>query len=238
VADVLGERMNSAKLLDVTWLETTVLLNRGTHFQTVPLPVEAQLAPAFGASVGDMNGDGSEDVFLSQNFFAVDGDTPRYDAGRGLWLAGDGQGMFRAVPGQTSGVKIYGEQRGSALCDYDADGRLDLVVAQNGAQTKLYKNVGAQPGLRVRLQGRPGNPDGIGAVIRLMDGDRMGPAREVHAGCGYWSLDSAVQILRRASSPRAKLWVRWPGGRITISDLPVGAKEVVVNESGGLRMLH
>ena len=32
------------------------------------LPLEAQWAPAFGVNVGDMDGDGREDVFLSQNF--------------------------------------------------------------------------------------------------------------------------------------------------------------------------
>src|SRR5204863_1697229 len=131
-------------------------------------------------------GDGNEDIFLSQNFFAVDGDTSRYDAGRSLWLAGDGQGQFRAVPGQKSGLKVYGEQRGCALCDYDGDGRPDLVVTQNGAETKLYHNVGAKPGLRVRLKGTAGNPAGVGAVLRAKFRDRYGPAREVHAGSGYW----------------------------------------------------
>ncbi|PYK97263.1 MAG: hypothetical protein DME19_16945 [Verrucomicrobia bacterium] len=92
-----------------------------------------------------------------------------------------------AVSGQESGVKVYGEQRGAALCDYDGDGRVDLVVTQNGAQTKLYHNVGARPGLRVRLKGPAGNPRGIGAQLRLMFGPRPGPVRELHAGSGYWS---------------------------------------------------
>ena len=59
--------------------------------------------------------------------------------------------------GQDSGVKVYGEQRGCALCDYDEDGRVDLVVTQHGAETKLYHNVGGKAGLRVRLKGPAGN---------------------------------------------------------------------------------
>jgi len=162
-------------------------------------------------SVADVDGDGKEDIFLSQNFFATDGDTSRYDAGRGLWLKGDGQGGFVPLSGQQSGVKVYGEQRGCALADYDGDGRVDLVVTQNGAETRLYHNIGAKPGLRVRLVGPSGNPQAIGACARLKFGERFGPAREIHAGSGYWSQDSAVQVMGFADQPDGS-WVRWPGG--------------------------
>ena len=92
-------------------------------------------------------------------------DTSRADAGRGLWLRGDGHGHLAPVRGQDCGVRVYGEQRGAALGDFDGDGRVDLVVTQNRAETKLFRNVGAKPGLRVRLDGPPGNPCGIGAVV-------------------------------------------------------------------------
>ena len=113
---------------------------------------------------------------------------------------------------------VYGEQRGCAVADYDGDGRLDLAVAQNGAATKLYHNVGAKPGLRVRLRGAPGNPAGVGAAMRLVFGNRKGPVREIHAGSGYWSQDGAVQVLSTPEPPK-QIWVRWPGGRATIADL-------------------
>src|SRR5437764_4422454 len=177
-------------VVEVNTLQSMIFLNRGDDFEGRALRLEAQLVVAFAVCVGDYDGDGKEDVFLSQNFFAVNAESSRSDAGRGLWLRGDGRGNLRAVSGQESGVKVYGEQRGAALCDYDGDGRVDLVVTQNAAETKLYKNVGARPGLRVRLKGPPGNPNGIGAAIRLMAGDKPGPARAVHAGSGYWSHDS------------------------------------------------
>ena len=68
------------------------------------------------------------------------------------------------VPGRRSGIIVWGDQRGAAHADYDGDGRLDLVVTQNGSETKLFHNRGAAPGLRVRLQGPAGNPDGIGGL--------------------------------------------------------------------------
>jgi hypothetical protein len=182
VAEILGDRMSKTKELSVVELRSVVLLNRGASFEAKPLPAQAQWTPVMGLNAVDLDGDGHEDLFLSQNFFAGRTEDNRQDAGRGLWLRGDGKGSFVPVPGQESGIKIYGEQRGSAAGDFDRDGRVDLVVAQNAAQTKLYRNAGAKPGLRVRLKGPNDNPDGIGAVVRLLFGERFGPAREIHAG--------------------------------------------------------
>jgi hypothetical protein len=237
VAEILGDRMSATKVLQANWLESTVFLNRGAHFEARVLPIEAQFSPAFGLSVADLDGNGTEDLFLGQNFFAVNGDTPRSDAGRGLWLAGDGQGNFRSVPGQESGIKAYGEQRGCAVGDYDADGRVDLAVTQNGAETKLYHNERARPGLRVRLEGPPGNPRAIGASLRLQFSSGPGPIREIHAGSGYWSQDSAVTVLGTPQAP-TQLWVRWPGGRTTTANVPADAREVAVAPSGQIKAVR
>jgi hypothetical protein len=161
----------------------------------------------------------------------VDSETSKYDAGRGLWLRGDGKGSLEAVPGQESGVRIYGEQRGAALCDFDHDGRVDLVATQNGGQTCLYRNVRAKPGLRVRLIGPEGNPHAIGAAIRLDYGGRLGPAREVHGGAGYWSQDAVIQVLGTIQEPTG-IQVRWPGGKLTRSNIQKGVREVTIKPDG------
>jgi hypothetical protein len=234
VAQVLGNLPSPPYQLHATTLATTVFLNRSNRFVAQPLPLEAQLSPAFSVNVADFDGDGYEDVFLSQNFFANQPEIPRYDAGRGLLLRGDGTGKFEPMPAQTSGIKVYGEQRGAAVADFDHDGRVDLVVSQNGADTKLFRNLLGKPGLRVRLLGPPGNPEGIGAQIRLFFGKRPGPIRELHAGSGYWSQDSLVQVLAANELP-TEIMIRWPGGKTTTTGLPIGAKEISVGRDGTLR---
>lgn len=218
--------------LQVNCLESMLFLNRGTYWEARPLPDEAQLAPVFGLNVADSNGDGHEDLFISQNFFAVRPEWPRLDAGRGLWLLGDGRGNLTPLSGVESGVVMYGEQRGSAVGDFNRDGRPDLVVAQNGAATRLFENVTGKPGLRVRVNGGPANPSGIGARLRLRHAGGAGPVREVHAGSGYWSQDSLVQVLGYSEYPEA-LEVLWPDGRAERFPVPANSLEVELTTGGG-----
>jgi enediyne biosynthesis protein E4 len=225
---ILGGTLEGAHHLEAATLDHVVLFNRGGTFQAVPLPAEAQFAPAFYAGVADFDGDGHEDLFLAQNFFPTEIGTPRYDAGRGLLLLGTGDGTLVPVPGQVSGIAVYGDQRGAAFADYDGDGRLDLAVSQNGAETKLYHNEHARPGLRVRLVGPRGNPHAIGAVLRMVYEGSRGPAREVHGGSGYWSHDGAVQVLGVDGGKRpVALWIRWPGGMETSVPLAPGQRDVI-----------
>lgn len=236
LGQIYGERLKSERELSATWLESTVFLNRGNHFEARALPLEAQMAPAFAVCAADLDGDGHEDLFLSQNFFGLPGQASRCDAGRGLWLRGDGRGGFSSVSTQESGIDIRGEQRAAALCDYDGDGRLDLVVTQNSAQTRLFKNFNALPGLRVRLKGPPGNPGGVGSTIRLLHHDQAGPAREIHIGSGYWSQDSTTQVMSIERVNR--IWVRWPGGKTTTGDIPMGAKGIEVGADGKIAVVQ
>lgn len=197
--------------------------------EPVPLPLEAQLAPAFGVAVLDLDGAGAEDILLAQNFFASSLEGARLDAGRGLWLRGAGDGSsFTAVHTSESGIAAYGDGRGLAVADYDADGRVDVAIAQNGAPTKLFHNVRASPGVRVRLVGPAANPDGVGAAVRLVyEGGAEGPLREVQAGGGYCSQSESLQVLGGREGA-VEVRVRWPDGTRTTEPLEPGAGELTL----------
>lgn len=206
------ERRLSSK--EINTLAHTVFLNQDDGFSAHPLPRAAQFTAAFHAGVADYNADGHEDLFLSQNFFEVRPQTPRLDGGRGLLLRGNGTGEFEAVPGQESGIKVYGEQRGAAFGDFNGDARVDLAVTQNGAETRLFENRHSNSGIKVRLEGPPENRLAIGASVRLVYSDgTKGPRRTVQAGSGYWSQRSAAQILGATRTPQ-HIEVTWPDGQV------------------------
>ena len=205
-------QLAGAKLLKASDLASVVLLNRGGRFEARPLPVEAQLTPVNGATVADFDSDGNEDVFLSQNFFAVRVEDHRMDAGEGLLLLGDGQGGFMTVFGHRSGIKVFGEQRGCAVGDLNEDGRPDLLIAQNKGLPKLYLNVLGQAGLRVRLKFNGSAVAGQGAVLRSVYNDgSKGPARLGSGSSGRYSRNSDTQILGAAKRIRS-VEVTWPSG--------------------------
>jgi hypothetical protein len=236
VSQLLGSAMGTARQQAVSSLEHRLFRNRGGRFDAAPLPDQAQWAPAFAATVADYDGDGTEDLFLGQNFSPTVVGIPRYDAGRGMLLRGDGRGQLAPLTPAQSGIEVLGDQRGVAHADPDGDGRLDLVVSQNGAETRFFRNVGATPGVRVRVDAGPGNPTGVGTQLRLVfgrgAGERMGPVREIQGGSGSLSQHGAVTVLGAAEPPSA-LWVRWPGGREVRVPLASGQRAVVVKRGAG-----
>ncbi len=237
--------LDPERRLDVNELRHTVWLNRPSGFESAPLPAVAQRAPAFGVAAADLDGDGHEDLVLAQNFYAGRPGTPRYDAGRGLWLRGDGDGGFEPVRGSRSGIAVYGDARAVSLADFDRDGRVDVAFGVNGGQTRLYRNAGATPGLRVPLEGPPSNPRAIGARLRLEYADgTLGPAREVRSGEGYLAHHESTQTLGMAGAARvapaggdapvrhATLHVVWSNGERTSVSLAPGTLEVRVRFAG------
>lgn len=236
VDDIAGEEGKGWAQVSVNTAESLALLNRGDHYEVRVLPAEAQWAPAFGVVAADFDGDGHEDVFLSQNFSDVGPDRDPEDSGLGLMLRGDGRGGLASVSAHDSGIRVFGQQRGAAVADFDGDGRPDLVVGQPGEATRLFLNQRGIPGLRVRLRSGPGNPTATGAQVRWLDSERArGPMKEVRCGGGYWSQDSSVLLLSNRGTAHA-LRVRWPQGAVQEFEVPTGAREVeIVRDPPGLQ---
>jgi hypothetical protein len=62
IEEMLGDRRGEFRTLQVEWLESMILLNRGDRFELRILPVEAQMAPAFGICAADFDGDGAAEI--------------------------------------------------------------------------------------------------------------------------------------------------------------------------------
>jgi len=232
VDQLLGVGRTNIYEAEVVTLDHTLFLNVGGSFQAHPLPPATQHAPAFGVVIADFDRDGAEDLFVAQNFFATPEGVSRHDAGRGELLLGNGEGDLLRLGADRSGIAIYGDARGAAIADFDADGRWDLAVGQNGEEVAIFQGAGGTPGLRVRLVGTGLNPEAVGASVRIVYDSGWGPLREIQAGSGYWSKNDVVQVFG-LREPAQGLRVRWPDGSEETYDVRPNTREIVVRPGEG-----
>jgi hypothetical protein len=151
--------------------ETVLLWNEGDGTFTEGGEAAGVEAPGWyaGAAVGDVDGNGWPDLFLagytnlgSPIEGATQGFPTAYTGVRDLLFLGEGQGdddqraTFREV-GTQAGLEVvtFDHGLGAVFCDLDADGDLDLYVANDTRPNRLYDNV-PWPG------GAEADPAGLG----------------------------------------------------------------------------
>lgn len=108
----------------------------GGTFSSTTLPNLAQIAPVKGIIAHDVDGDGNLDIILAGNLYDVEPNTPRADAGNGLWLRGDGKGHFTPVSPVESGFLAPLKVSGLALIR-TASGSA-VLVANTGAAMQTF----------------------------------------------------------------------------------------------------
>ena len=101
--------LNNSELYEARTFASSILLNTKTGFKLTPLPNYAQISAVFGIIYDDFDKDGSYDIVLAGNLYNAEIETPRSDAGQGLFLKGDGKGEFTSVRGYDSGLFIPGD---------------------------------------------------------------------------------------------------------------------------------
>ncbi|MEM7511310.1 MAG: VCBS repeat-containing protein, partial [Bacteroidota bacterium] len=139
VEDIFSpEQREKAISLQVYNTQTSILVNEGNgKFRLKALPIEAQLSPAFGLYLKDMDQDGHKDILLAGNFHRAKPEVGMYDASYGLWLKGDGKLNFEAVSQKKSGFGITGEVR--EIIDFKLGDDTVLLVAMNDEPMRVFK---------------------------------------------------------------------------------------------------
>ena len=143
-ADASIEQLFTSKQLaravrhEVDTFASVVLLNAGGgRFAHTPLPTLAQISPLRSILVHDVDGDGHLDLLVAGNLYETEPNTPRADAGNGLWLRGDGRGRFDPVPAVASGFLAPKNVAGVGLV-HTAAGRI-VLVANTGDTLQTFR---------------------------------------------------------------------------------------------------
>ncbi|HEX7978360.1 MAG TPA: VCBS repeat-containing protein, partial [Gemmatimonadaceae bacterium] len=108
----------------------------GGKFTATPLPDMAQISPVRGIVVHDVDGDGHLDLIVAGNQYDTEPNTPRFDAGNGLWLRGDGHGHFTPVSSRQSGLLATRDVAGIALASTPTGST--LIVANTGDTLQAF----------------------------------------------------------------------------------------------------
>lgn len=136
--DIYGEKnLEEALHLQVNTFKSQVLINEGNSFKAMPLPILAQKAPINSIIVKNINGDQYPDLIIAGNMYGAEVETPRYDAGTGQVLLGNGDGTFEAVPVWKSGLYAAGNVKNAAWIK--TSGAPLLVVANNDDKMSVFR---------------------------------------------------------------------------------------------------
>ncbi len=126
-------------------LATMVFRNDQGHFQSIPLPVQAQWSPVFSMLVDDFNGDGRKDLLMAGNFNFAETETSEMDAGCGVLLLQNDKHEFEYVPNRLHGFWAQGEVREVRELVL-AGGKTAILTANNAGPLELSVCLGKQAG--------------------------------------------------------------------------------------------
>lgn len=118
--------------------------------------------------------------------------------------------------------------RGLASGDFDADGRVDLVAANAGEPAALLWNRTQTEGgsLRLRLIGTTSPRWPVGAVARLIAGDKTQSRRVIGGGSYASTSEPILQFGFPAEATDLTVEVDWPSGRHDRAVIPASVSEI------------
>lgn len=138
VQDIFGaELVDKSLQLKVYNTRSLCLINTGNGFRKIQLPSEAQFAPVYAISIDDYDDDKIPDILLGGNFYWSKPEVGIYDGSAGLFLKGQGDGIFTSMSSEDSGICIPGEIRD--IKNVSAGGDRLVLVARNNARPVMLK---------------------------------------------------------------------------------------------------
>lgn len=132
-----AEQLQRAVHYQADTFASLYLRNNGDGtFSSSALPNLAQMAPIRAIIADDVDGDDHLDLIVAGNLYDTEPNTPRADAGNGLWLEGNGKGHFHPVPPSESGLLAPLNVAGLALVNTPT-GKV-VIVANTGDSLQAF----------------------------------------------------------------------------------------------------
>jgi hypothetical protein len=175
----------------------------------------------FGARFMDYDNDGRRDLFMANghvldNIQLYHAET-RYSEPK-LMFRNTGSGVFENVSDQLGPDFLAPRvSRGAAICDFDNDGDLDILVSNNGQPPQLLRNDGGNLNhwLQLFLIGTRSNRDAVGARVKVTAGDLV-LYDERKGGMSYQSAqDPRLHFGLGQRSAIDQIEIHWPSGEVT-----------------------
>jgi hypothetical protein len=233
------------------WVPKEGTTGNGIQYQNLARDFGVELGGwSFGAQFGDLNNDGTLDLYLTNGYISLDrhrsywydfskvaggnssiiGDAKNWPAFEGRSLSGyqskkvwlnDGAGKFVDVA-RAVGVTDTYDGRSVALADLWNRGVLDVVVANQNGPLLLYRNTVAPENhwIEFELEGSTSNRSAIGAAVTLFWNGQQ-QVQEVSGGSGFAAQNDRRLHFGLGKSPQIqKALIRWPSGKVQTIDNP------------------
>jgi enediyne biosynthesis protein E4 len=233
------------------WVPKDGTAGDGLKFENLARDLGVELGGwSFGAQFGDLNNDGTLDLYLTNGYVSLDrnrtywydfskvaggnstiiGDARNWPAMDNRSLSGyqqkhvwlnDGAGKFLDVA-QAVGVTDTYDGRAVALADLWNRGVLDVVVANQRGPLLVYKNTVSPDNkwIEFELEGTKSNRSAIGAEVTLFWNGQH-QVQEVSGGSGFSAQNQRRLHFGLGKDPQIeKAVIRWPSGMIQTLDKP------------------
>ncbi|MGA3186786.1 MAG: CRTAC1 family protein [Bryobacteraceae bacterium] len=184
----------------------------------------------YSPTIADFDNDGWKDIFVSRGHVQSLQAAPRVTVEQQNTVFRNlGGATFEAL---TLSTKPPARHRGSAVADFNGDGRLDVVVTAIGGPAEIWMN--ESPGdshwLGLALEGTHSNRDGIGARVKVVS-KSMTQYDHVSTAAGYASSSAGSLHFGLGKDAGADvIEIRWPSGTVQTLRNVAGGRVVQVKE--------
>lgn len=216
---------------------------------------------SYGAQFGDLNLDGHLDLYVANGFVSAEkgtdywydfskvaggnqtiiADAKNWPALEGrshsgyqenrIWL-NDGAGKFSEVASAVGGSLDY-DSRAVAMADLNNDGTLEILVASQGSQFKIYKSVVSENRnwIAFNLKGTKSNSSAVGTKVQVFwDSNRQ--VQVVTSASGFSSQNQRPLHFGLGQIEQVdKVLIEWPSGKVDSLQNPEINKMHTISET-------